>query len=249
MHYCEMNPSLIRDAIAQKVPVILPIGTLEFHSEHLPVGTDGMNAEGIAKRVDARHPEIVLLPTFYYGTASYAVAGPENGQGTISIDSMNVCRFAEDLFTNLLEVGFRNIHGIIYHQTENFTQGMPTDLAFRFAGCRAIFAFLERTMGRGWWGSPKMKEYYRDPESNFFDWIQVHTTSEEFQRKNPGDHAGKVETSEIMELHPDLVRMEKLTDQVIDRDWFAADAREATREYGKRRLDEAVEDLEKLLKL
>lgn len=149
MHYYEMSPGEIREAIARKVPAILPIGTLEYHSEHLPVGVDGMVAEGIAARLEKRHPEIVILPMFYYGTSSYAVAGPENGQGTISIDSMNVCRFAEDLFTNLLEIGLRNIHGLIYHQTENFAQGMPTDLAFRFAGRRAIFAFLERTMGRG----------------------------------------------------------------------------------------------------
>ena len=245
MFYCEMSPSQIREAIARKVPVILPVGTLEYHSEHLPVGTDGMVAEGIAKRLEARHPEIVVLPIFYYGTSSYAVAGPENGQGTISIDSMNVCRFAEDLFTNLLEVGVRNIHGIIYHQAENFQQGMPTDLALRFAGRRAIFAFLERTLGRGWWGDPQMKDYYRNPENNYFDWIQIHSYSEEFMKKHFPDHAGKVETSQIMELHPELVHPEKL----VDRDWYAASAVDATRECGRKALDDAVDMLEKQLHL
>ena len=245
MLYYEMSPSQIREAIKENVPAILPIGTLEYHSEHLPVGVDGMVAEGIAKGLEARHPEIVLLPTFYYGTSSYAVAGPENGQGTISIDSMNVCRFAEDLFANLLEVGFRNIHGIIYHQTENFAQGMPTDLAFRFAGRRAIVAFLERTKGRGWWGNPAMKDYYLNPESNYFDWIQIHTNSGEFHKVYPGDHAGKAETSEIMALYPELVHMDKM----VERDWFAADAVQATREFGEERLNASVLDLEKTLKM
>ena len=107
-----------------------------------------MVVDGCLKRVEKRHPEMILLPTFYYGVSSFAVKGPENGNGTVSIDSMNVCKLAEDLFSNLLETGFRNIHGFVYHQSENFSQGMPTDLAFRFAGRRAIFAFLERTRGR-----------------------------------------------------------------------------------------------------
>ncbi len=34
----------------------------------------------------------------------------------------------------LLETGFRNIHGFVRHQSENFYQGMPGDLSFRSAG-------------------------------------------------------------------------------------------------------------------
>lgn len=245
MKYQKMAPDQIRQAIEANVPVILPIGTLEYHSEHLPVGVDGLVAEDIAQILEKRHPEIILLPTFFYGTSSYAVAGPENGQGTVSIDSMNVCRFAEDLFMNLLEIGFRNIHCLLFHQTENFYQGMPTDLAFRFAGRRAIFAFLERTKGRGWWGSPKMKDYYQNADSNFFEWIQVNVSSAELFAEFPGDHAGKVETSEMLVGYPDLVHLEKLT----GKDWFAADATEATVEYGQARHKAVVADLEKQLHL
>ena len=139
MLYQEMAPFQIRKAIEENVPVVLSIGTLEYHSEHLPLGVDTMVVDGCLKRVEKRHPEMILLPTFYYGVSSFAVKGPENGNGTVSIDSMNVCKLAEDLFSNLLETGFRNIHGFVYHQGENFFQGMPTDLAFRFAGRRVFF--------------------------------------------------------------------------------------------------------------
>lgn len=223
-----MLPRQLRAAIEKNTPVVFSIGVLEYHSEHLPLGVDGQIVEGVLNRLEERRPEMVVLPPFCYGAASCAVAGPENGKGTLNIDSMDVCHFAENLFMNLLRVGFRNIHGFVYHQTENFLQGMPTDLAFRFAGRRAIFAYLEKTRGEGWWGDRSMSDYYTD--NNVFDWIRIHRLAEGVRDQFGGDHAGKVETSAMMELYPGLVHMEFHTDA----DWFAVSAREASREFGKR---------------
>ena len=245
MKYLYMNPTQIRDAIKRRIPVVLPIGVIEYHAEHLPVGVDFFVAEKVIDTVEQERPnDVVVLPPFYYGTATTAVAAPENN-GTINVRPEKIIPVAEEIFRGLLTVGFRNIHCFVAHQTEEFYQGMPTDLAFRFAGRRAIFAFLERTKGRGWWGNPAMKDYYLNPESNYFDWIQIHTNSGEFHKVYPGDHAGKAETSEIMALYPELVHMDKM----VERDWFAADAVQATREFGEERLNASVLDLEKTLKM
>ena len=69
-------------------------------------------------------------------------------------------RNAEALFGALLVTGFRNIHGVIHHQTEGFDQGMPTDLAFRLAGRNAVMKRLEAERGLGWWGDRAMQDYY-----------------------------------------------------------------------------------------
>ena len=84
--------------------------------------------------------------------------------------------FAQEMFTGLLRIGFRNIHFFIHHQTENFAAGMPTDLAFKFAARQAIFAFLERDRGEGWWGSEKMANYYAQQKGGDdpFNWIKGH---------------------------------------------------------------------------
>lgn len=51
-----------------RCPIIfLPIGPLEWHSLHLPYGTDPLNAEGIARRT-AEQVGGVVLPTLYCGT-------------------------------------------------------------------------------------------------------------------------------------------------------------------------------------
>lgn len=242
MQYKKMIPAQIREAIAKNYPVALTIGNLEYHSEHLPLGTDGAVTEGIVDRLEERHPEMVVLPPFYYGTTSFAVAGPEDGKGSVSIDSMIVSQLAENLFMNLLEVGFRNIHGFVYHQSENFDQGMPLDLAFRFAGRRAVFAFLEQKRGRGWWGDESMKNYYED--NNVFDWIQIHPVVDvSVSSAFGGDHAGKIETSAIMDIWPETVQMDKWHDA----DWYAGTAKEATPELGHQYITASVDVLEKML--
>lgn len=242
MLYQEMLPYQMREALEKNYPVVLAIGTLEYHSEHLPFGVDGQITEGALKRLEQRHPEqLVLLPPFYYGASSYAVSGPENGKASVDIDAMAICTFAESLFKSLLEAGFRNVNAFVYHQSENFYQGMPTDLAFRLAGRRAIFSFLERTRGRGWWGSSTMKNYYQG--DNVFDMIRIHRLVNEIGKNFGGDHAGKVETSAMMELHPHLVQMERHNKE----DWYAQSALEASQEFGKNYLDAITDELDELL--
>jgi hypothetical protein len=83
------------------------------------------------------------------------------------------------MFTGLLRIGFRNIHVVIHHQTENFTVGMPTDLAFKFAARQAIFAFLEGRRGEGWWGAESMADYCarQSTRDDPFNWIKWYSRS------------------------------------------------------------------------
>jgi len=148
MRYEMMFPEQIRKAIEENWPVVLPLGVLEYHGEHLAVGMDTLvvirAAEILEKQMD-----LVILPPFYYGAASYAVEPPK-GKGTVHVEAQNLNTFAKDLFRSLLRIGFRNMHAFIHHQSENFTAGMPTDLAFKLAGREAIFEFLEKERGEGW---------------------------------------------------------------------------------------------------
>jgi len=243
MKYLNMLPYQIREAIQKNVPVVLPLGVIEYHGEHLPLGVDAFVAIEALERVEKRHPEMILLPPFYYGTASYAVAKPE-GNGTISVDSAKLIPVAEDIFHSMLRVGFRNIHGFIAHQTEGFEQGMPTDLAFRFAAKHAVFSFLDEKAGEGWWGTEEYSSYYsggNDP----FSWIKLHPV-----RCNPqvaaaykGDHAGRLETSEAMAICPDHVEIDRLDNHI----WFTRPAQNATAEYGQAALNATADAIEKLL--
>ncbi len=231
MRYELMLPHQIRHAIAQNWPVVLPLGVLEYHGEHLAVGMDTLAVTRVLDRLE-READIVILPPFYYGTSSYAVAGPE-GNGTVDVPGDRLFPFAQSLFASLLKIGFRNIHGFIHHQSENFAAGMPTDLAFKFAARQAIFAFLERERGEGWWGDASMADYYsKQAESaDPFNWIQVHPLLDaEAIKQFPFDHAGEGETSLMLELCPEGVDMGKFS----AKQWFTRTAKRASRETGRR---------------
>ena len=131
MRYEMMLPHQIRTAINENWPVVLPLGVLEYHGEHMAVGMDTL---AVVKILDILEAEmnLVILPPFYYGAASYVVEPPE-GNGSLHVPAQVLFPMAQEMFMGLLRIGFRNIHFFIHHQTENFTFGMPTDLAFKFA--------------------------------------------------------------------------------------------------------------------
>lgn len=231
MRYELMLPHQIRAAIAANWPVVLPLGVLEYHGEHLAVGMDTLAVTRILDRLE-READIVILPPFYYGTASYAVAGPA-GNGTLDVPADRIVPFAQSLFASLLKVGFRNIHGFIHHQSENFAAGMPTDLAFKFAARQAIFAFLEAERGEGWWGDAKMADYYakQADKADPFNWIQIHPLlNAEAIAQFPFDHAGEGETSLMLDLCPEGVDMTRFS----ARQWFTRTAKKASAETGRR---------------
>jgi creatinine amidohydrolase len=245
MRYEVMLPHQIRTAIEQNLPVVLPLGVLEYHGEHMAVGMDTLAVVRIVEIIE-KELDLVMLPPFYYGAASYAVEGPE-GKGTLHVGAETLFPFAQELFRGLLRIGFRNIHSFIHHQTENFAVGMPTDLAFKLAARHAIFAFLETERGEGWWGDAKMADYYQQQSAGEdpFNWIKVHPlmSAEMIRTQYPFDHAGKGETSLMLSLCPEAVDMSRFSDKT----WYTASARKSSKELGDKGRDLILAEMRRVL--
>lgn len=225
MRYEMMLPHQIRTAIKKNWPVVLPLGVLEYHGEHLAVGLDTLVVTKALETLE-REMDLVILPPFYYGASSYAVEPPE-GSGTVHVSAEKLFPFAQEMFRGLLRIGFRNIHVFIHHQTENFSAGMPTDLAFKFAARQAIFAFLEKERGEGWWGDAKMATYYAKQATGDdpFNWIKAHPLlTAEAICQYPFDHAGQGETSLLMAFCPEGVDMKRLS----AKKWYTKSAKQAS---------------------
>ncbi|MBN8630132.1 MAG: creatininase family protein [Rhodobacterales bacterium] len=62
-----LRPHQIRDALAETSLIYLPLGTIEWHCHHLPVGLDGLTAHGLCLRA-AEVTGGLVWPTLYYGT-------------------------------------------------------------------------------------------------------------------------------------------------------------------------------------
>ena len=172
--------------------------------------------------------------------------GPE-GTGTLHVEPAAFLPFAEGLFRALLRAGFRNVHGVVHHQTENFAQGMPTDLVFRLAARNAVFAHLEAERGTGWWGSNEQRDYYARHAAgeNPFNWISIHPSLPP-GAPFPFDHAGEGETALMLALAPESVEMARVTD---GDHWYTGTAPRATAAKGEEGVAIALAHLRRCLGL
>lgn len=62
-----LRPDQIAAALAEHSLVYLPLGTVEWHCHHLPVGLDALTAHGLCLRAAAETGGLVW-PALYYGT-------------------------------------------------------------------------------------------------------------------------------------------------------------------------------------
>lgn len=245
MRYELMFPDQIREAIDKNTPIALALGVIEYHGEHLCPGVDTLVVQRGLEMLE-KEMELVILPPFYYGAGSYAVAGPER-KGGMHIDSSVLNTLARQLFYNLLRIGFRNIYVFFHHQSENFVNGMPTDLAFKLAARQEIFAFIEREKGDGWWGEETASaNYYEEHNagSDPFSWITIAPfMSAQAQAQWPIDHAGEQETSLMMAFSPEGVDMNRFD----GKQWYAQSALKASLEYGNRAKEVILRDMKKVM--
>jgi len=90
--------------------VVVPFGSIESHSGHLPLGSDAMLADHVGEEV-ARRLNAVLAPTVRVGCA----AAHMNAVGTLSISPEALRETALDIGRSLYAHGFRVIALISTH--------------------------------------------------------------------------------------------------------------------------------------
>lgn len=86
--------------------VLIPVGTVEAHGHHLPLGTDVLIPNEIAEAVDARMGDRILLaPEVNYGHSWYLSIYP----GTVDISSETLVNYLFEIGKGFLKWGFQNI--------------------------------------------------------------------------------------------------------------------------------------------
>jgi creatinine amidohydrolase len=80
--------------------VIVPVGALEAHGAHLPLGTDQIQAEATAQALAERVGGLVA-PTIPYGVCF----GARNFPGTVDISMGTLSRYVEEVLTGLARHG------------------------------------------------------------------------------------------------------------------------------------------------
>ena len=84
--------------------VVIPTGSTEQHGPHLPLGTDFLIAQDLARRVGER-ADVIVTPTLPVGYAEYHTAFP----GTLSIHEDTLARVYMDVCEHLVRYGATHI--------------------------------------------------------------------------------------------------------------------------------------------
>jgi len=173
----------VRDLAGARPVVLWPVGALEAHGPHLPLATDVIIAEAMARagaaRLAADGLEVLLLPALAYTAAPFA----EDFPGTISVTPQAVAAQITDVADSLDRMGMRALALANAHLD-------PTHLA-------ALHAGVDRCNEAG--GMPvTFPDLTRKP------WAT--RLGEEF--RSGACHAGRFESSIVLAARPELVREE-----------------------------------------
>ena len=160
--------------------VILPVGSIEEHGPHLPLGTDTFHALELATRVAARRP-VIVAPPLFYGMCRSTREHP----GTVSISGDTLRALLTDLGREFYRQGLRNLVFISGH-----------------AGGTHMCALVEA-------GEALLAELpdVRVAVVNLLDLLREVVNGRPDLVATKGDsHAGEVETALMLAAYPHLVR-------------------------------------------
>jgi creatinine amidohydrolase len=109
IYFAEKSWPELKEYIERDALVLIPFGTIEEHGLHLPVNTDEVIAEGIAKRVAeavADAVPVLVMPGFWSG---YSVKKMTKWPGVIRIRSEILTEVFFDLMSSLVGMGFKKL--------------------------------------------------------------------------------------------------------------------------------------------
>jgi creatinine amidohydrolase len=179
--------------------VLLPVGALEQHGPHLPLGTDALLSAAVARTV-ALGVGGIVAPTINYGYKSQPkCGGGQHFPGTTSLDGGTLSALTCDIIAELGRHGVRNVAVVSGHYENQWFLVEGIDLARRRLGPTSPM----RVMRLEYW-----------------DFLAEATLKGVFPDGFPGfalEHAAVIETSMMLHYYPALVSMDKLPpDPVVD---------------------------------
>jgi len=178
MKWEELTSPDFAQAVRETGVCVLPIGCLEKHFDHLPLGTDYLNAQAICTMAAEKEPAVVF-PPYYFGQIHEARPFP----GTVAIEPILTLKLLAAVCEEIGRNGFSKIiiyngHGGNAHMLRYFAQ-------MQLASRKQYALYLHN-----WLPSKDRQER----------WDSI--------LESVGGHAGECETSITMANCPHAVKME-----------------------------------------
>jgi len=193
-----LAPPDIRDYLKSKDLILVPIASTEQHGPHLPLCTDTIQAEEIARRA-AAIAHVLFTPCVWFGYSPQHMYEPGEGTGTITVRSSVLLDVYYDIARSLVYHGFNKL---IFVNNHGSNAKIIEPLLRRIRYDTGAFVAMTKLYGERYLGL--ISDVMENPPD-----------------ETPGWHSSELETSEVLAHDPSLVRMDRArTEQVHTPDWF-----------------------------
>ncbi len=215
----DLRISEIKAIVVEKPLILIPIGTIEWHAGHLPLGVDTLITESVCEDI-SRGTGVVVAPTLACGISRNLQ--PEEGYfGTVdTVAESTLSNLIAELLRGYAKMGFKKAILMSGHfENEHYA---------------AIMAGIQQvTELQGYFMMPPdlCEEYIEDLGDVSLTWPYA------------SDHAAEWETSMMLHYYPDLVDMDNAPETVelpmpgIPEYIRKRYPRRASREYGQKLVD------------
>lgn len=190
---------------ASKEVCVIPLGSMEKHGPHLPVGMDTILARVVSTEAAKLEP-VVVFPDFYMGQ----MAGGEIYPGTISVSNKLLLDVMEELCVQIRRSGFKKIiilsmHGGNPHFLRYFIQGTVKSkkdyVTYGYEPYTKWGEHYKTMLSDGVGGKLGLNE----KDLKIIDGLDKGVID--------GSHASVPETSFMLSLRKDLVKIERINDE------------------------------------
>jgi creatinine amidohydrolase len=181
MRWEELTSPDIAALDRERTVVILPVGSVEQHGNHLPLGTDTILAHAAALAAASAAGDTVVLPPPWYGFSAHHM----RFAGSVTLRPEILIGLCEDIVASVVAHRFRRILIVNGH-----------------GGNGGVIDILAATMGHRHYGRARVAAL------TYFTLAREEISK--LRRSEPGGmgHACEFETSMLQHLRPELVESE-----------------------------------------
>lgn len=202
-----MNWEEMKEAGENKIPVLFPLGVIEEHGPHLPLGSDILWSKFICgevkKMLADKGKKSLIAPPYYYGINHCTCAFP--GSFTLKPETFRQVLF--EIFENLHDFGFEEVYCFNFHgdpaQIESILYAVKKANRELHMKIKYVMEVMDLEMN-GMKGNEDFLHVFA-PEYKE-EWFQG---GDDAEQGLLDIHAGAFETGLLSYMYPELVDIEK----------------------------------------
>ncbi len=166
--------------------ILIPIGSLEQHGSHLPLGTDTITALEVCRRA-AQKADVPYTPPFWAGYSPQHLRETEAGVGTVTLRASTLNAVLYDVARSLIHHGWNKLIFVNGHGSNTkVLDPLLRRIKYETGAFVALYKpYAERYIGL-------LDDLLENPPE-----------------ETPGWHASELETSQVLAHNPALVDMDR----------------------------------------